>query len=66
MEQTLAEKNAKDQQESLKLAHKEKSRRDALTQAVYLRPHPDRSGTQPEYDVIKKAEEIYQWLIKDL
>lgn len=54
--------------------YKQRARFKALDAAQYLKPSRDfnepkglsQNTTLVNYDIVKKAEEIYQWLIKDL
>jgi hypothetical protein len=55
------------------LSYKRDARFKALEVANHLKPSPiygtqlnSNIGKQPEYDIVKKAEEIYKWLIKGL
>lgn len=55
------------------LSYKRDAKFKALEVANHLKPSPflgtklsSNIEKQPEYDVIKKAEEIYKWLIKEL
>ena len=60
--------NLKAQKESEERAFKQNARFRALEAAQYLHPRRNEVATTKttEYDVVKKAEEIYQWLIKVL
>ncbi len=73
----LMRQNQRMQKELSDKTFKQKARFEALNTAQYLRPPVNYineaaglaqrvTKVQPEYDVTKKAEEIYQWLIKVL
>jgi hypothetical protein len=69
-----AEQNNHESQEAARMAEfKRESRVNALRTAKDMKPQPVYSGnplqqgmpTTPPYDLLKEAETIYQWLIKD-